>query len=159
MLINFSKKLNWMNLRIVETLSDEEAVELNAKVLRLLNEFDDFMNDDFSTAKVLANMFELVPVINGIKDKHISTGTLATNTLQQLQEKMKLFVEEVFGLKDEQEGDIGKLDGIIQVLIDLRKQARSKKDFATSDTIRNQLLQLGISIKDEKDGNMSYSFI
>jgi cysteinyl-tRNA synthetase len=42
-------------------------------------------------------------------------------------------------------------------LIDLRKEARAKKDYATSDKIRNQLQQLGILLKDEKDGNVSYS--
>jgi cysteinyl-tRNA synthetase len=71
---------------------------------------------------------------------------------------MKAFVEDIFGLKSELQGDYNKLEGVLQVLIDLRKQARAKKDFATSDTIRNQLLQLGIALKDEKDGNMSYSF-
>ena len=46
--------------------------ELNKKVLDLLSEFEEFINDDFSTAKVLANIFELVPVINSIKDKSIA---------------------------------------------------------------------------------------
>jgi cysteinyl-tRNA synthetase len=49
-----------------------ENTELDEKTAKLLNEFDEFMNDDFNTAKVLANLFELVPVINGIKDGHIS---------------------------------------------------------------------------------------
>jgi cysteinyl-tRNA synthetase len=45
----------------------------------------------------------------------------------------------------------------MQLLIDIRKEARSKKDFATSDKIRNQLQQLGILLKDEKDGSISWS--
>ena len=45
----------------------------------------------------------------------------------------------------------------MQLLIDIRKEARKKKDFVTSDKIRNQLLQLGIAIKDEKDGEMSWN--
>jgi cysteinyl-tRNA synthetase len=123
-----------------------------------LTEFEEFINDDFNTAKVLASMFELVPIINSIKDKHILPSTLTKETLELLQQKMKVFVEDIFGLKSELQEDNGKLDGVLQVLIDLRKQARSRKDFATSDAIRNQLLQLGIALKDEKDGNMSYTF-
>ena len=50
-----------------------------------------------------------------------------------------------------------KLNGVLQVLIDLRKQAREKKDWATSDKIRNQLSDIGILLKDEKNGEMSWS--
>ncbi|MEJ7681649.1 MAG: DALR domain-containing protein [Segetibacter sp.] len=61
---------------------DEEKAdaELDTKVQTLLDEFDEFMNDDFNTAKVLANMFEIVPVINSIKDKHIPASSLNSDT-------------------------------------------------------------------------------
>jgi cysteinyl-tRNA synthetase len=133
--------------------------ELDQKINKLLQEFDEFLNDDFNTAKVLANMFELVPVINSIKDKHIAPSALTPDTFNYMRTKMKAFVEDIFGLKNESDSDNGKLDGVLQVLIDLRKQARAKKDYATSDTIRKQLLSLGIALKDEKDGNISYSFV
>ena len=133
--------------------------ELDTKVLTLLNEFDEFMNDDFNTAKVLANMFELIPVINSIKDKHLEASVLDSSTFEHMQQKMKVFVEDIFGLQSELQGDYSKLDGVLQVLIDLRKAARAKKDFVTSDTIRNQLMELGIALKDEKDGEMSYMFV
>jgi cysteinyl-tRNA synthetase len=115
------------------------------------------MNDDFNTAKVLANMFELVPVINSIKDKHITASALSRSTFTLLQQKMKAFVVNIFGLKSELQGDYSKLDGVLQVLIEVRKQAKAKKDYVTSDAIRKHLLPLGISLKDEKDGNISYS--
>jgi cysteinyl-tRNA synthetase len=130
--------------------------ELNEKVLRLIDEFDEFMDDDLSTAKVLANMFELVPVINGIKDKHIAVDALSGSVLFQLQQKMKLYIEDIFGLQFEKAGG-DKLDGIIQLLINIRKDARAKKDFSTSDKIRNELAALGVQLKDEKDGNISYT--
>lgn len=135
-----------------------ENKELNEKVQKLIAEFDEFMNDDFSTAKVLANMFELVAVINGIKDKHISANALSSATILLLQEKMKIFIEDIFGLKNIQEAANGKLDGVIQLLIDIRKYAKTRKDYVTSDKIRNELAALGILLKDEKDGGMSYSF-
>jgi cysteinyl-tRNA synthetase len=131
--------------------------ELNTKVIRLVNEFDEFINDDFNTAKVLANMFELVPVINSIKDKSIALTALHPDTLKLLQEKMKAYVENILGLKSETGEEAAKLTGLMQVLIDIRKEARAKKDWATSDKIRNELTGLGILLKDEKDGSMSWN--
>lgn len=131
--------------------------EIDERCIRLLGEMDDFMNDDFSTAKVLANMFELVPVINGLKDKHIASDAISASTIQLLQEKMKLYIEDILGLNVQVGSDNNKLDGLIHVLINMRKDARAKKDYATSDRIRNELLTLGIQLKDEKDGNMSYT--
>lgn len=131
--------------------------EIDERCIRLLGEMDDFMNDDFSTAKVLANMFELVPVINGLKDKHLAADAINASTIQLLQEKMKLYIEDILGLNVQVGSDNNKLDGLIHVLINMRKDARAKKDYATSDRIRNELLTLGIQLKDEKDGNMSYS--
>lgn len=131
--------------------------ELDRKVKQLLSEFDEFLNDDFSTAKVLANMFELVPIINGIKDKHVAADALSAETIQLLQQKIKLYIEDILGLKMDTDADNNKFDGIMQLLINMRKDARAKKDYATSDRIRNELHTLGIQLKDEKDGNMSYT--
>jgi cysteinyl-tRNA synthetase len=132
--------------------------ELDLKVRKLLDEFDEFMNDDFSTAKVMANMFELAPVINSMKDKTIPVSALSKETFELLQQQMKAYLEDILGLRSVNEADNTKLQGVMQLLIDIRKEAKNKKDFATSDKIRNQLAQLGISLKDEKDGNISYSF-
>ncbi len=135
---------------------DQVDRELNDKVVRLLGGFDEFMNDDFNTAKVLANIFELVPVINSIRDKHIQPGALTRENLLLLQQQMKVYVQDVLGLQSEQ-ADNTKLEGVLRVLIELRKTAKSKKDFVTSDAIRKQLLELGIALKDEKDGSISYT--
>jgi cysteinyl-tRNA synthetase len=131
--------------------------ELDKKVIELLNEFDEYMNDDFSTAKVLANMFELVPVINSLKDKTIAIESLPSATLQLLQEKMKIYVEDILGLKTETLAEEDKLKAVMDVLIALRKEARAKKDWATSDKIRNQLAEAGVLLKDEKDGGMNWT--
>jgi len=130
--------------------------ELEAKVNKLLNEFDEFMNDDFNTAKVLGNMFELVPVINSIKDGLIKADAISSAALLHLQQKFKLYLEDIFGLKNTPSGD-GKLGDVMELLIEIRKEAKAKRDFATSDKIRNQLASVGISLKDEKGGEMSWS--
>jgi cysteinyl-tRNA synthetase len=140
--------------------SDEKIdQELQEKVEERLEELDEFMNDDINTAKVLASIFDLVPVINSIKDKHIEAAALSKENFLLLQHKLKVFIEDILGLRSDLVGDNTKLEGVIQVLIDLRKQAKAKKDYATSDAIRNQLLQLGIALKDEKDGNISYTLL
>ncbi len=131
--------------------------ELNQKILKLVDEFDEFINDDFNTAKVLANMFEIVPVINSLKDKSIGVDSISVNTIKLMQQKMKLYVEDILGLKNESAIEVNKLKGVVQVLIDLRKEARLKKDWMTSDKIRNQLAEVGVVLKDEKDGEMSWS--
>jgi len=131
--------------------------ELDIKVNRLLNEFEEFMDDDFSTAKVLANLFELAPVINGIKDGLVSNSALSTTTMNSLKEKMKVWIEDIFGLQNMADTSGGKLNDVMQLLIDIRKEAKTKKDFATSDKIRNQLTAMGINLKDEKGGDMSWT--
>src|SRR4029079_6528489 len=131
--------------------------ELDSKVKKLITDFDDFMNDDFGTAKELANMFELVPTINRMKDKVIPVSALSKETFELLQKQMKVYVEDILGLKSVTEADNEKLKGVMDLLIDIRKEAKGKKDFVTSDKIRNQLTKLGISLKDEKDGGMSWN--
>ena len=136
------------------TATDEE---LDKKVTKLVNEFDEFMNDDFNTAKVLANMFELAPVINSLKDKIIPGTALSQSTLGLLKEKFALYIENILGLKSITEADNGILKGVMELLIEIRKEAKGRKDFATSDRIRNKLSAMGISLKDEKGGGMSWS--
>lgn len=153
------------NLRKLEYGSQESEAgsqepvnqELDDKVKKLVAEFDEFMNDDFSTAKVLANMFELAPVINSMKDKIIPVSSLSADTFALLQKQFNVYIEQILGLKNITEADNGRFRDVMQLLIDIRKEAKGKKDFVTSDKIRNQLARIGILLKDEKDGGMSYS--
>jgi cysteinyl-tRNA synthetase len=138
---------------------EEAGTELDIKINKLIAEFTEFMNDDLNTAKVIANMFELVPIINGLKGGQIKPEEISASTIAILYAAMKTWIEDILGLQNPggDSADNGKLDGVMQVLIDLRKQARARKDWATSDAIRNQLATIGIQLKDEKDGSMSYS--
>lgn len=131
--------------------------ELDNKIIKLLNELDEFMDDDFNTAKVLANLFEIVPVINSLHDKHLAYDALSSSTVKMMKEYFHEYIENILGLRNDHQADDSKLGGVMNLLIELRKEARSKKDYATSDKIRNQLLELGIALKDEKDGNMSFT--
>ena len=114
------------------------------------------MNDDFNTAKVLANMFEIVPVINSIKDGLIEINSLSPATLNRMKEMFTIYLEDILGLKSLSENN-ETFNGVMQLLVDIRKEAKSKKDFSTSDKIRKQLAGLGIEMKDEKDGSISWN--
>jgi cysteinyl-tRNA synthetase len=140
-------------------VKEQEATDLvlDKNVQDLVADFDSFMNDDFNTAKVLANIFELVSTINSIKDNHIAANAISSKTLLLLQLQLKAYVENIFGLISERQGNETQLDGVLQLLISIRKDAKSKKDFVTSDKIRNELSALGVQLKDEKDGGTSYS--
>jgi cysteinyl-tRNA synthetase len=137
----------------------QEKGELDKKIRVLVGEFATNMEDDFNTAKVLANMFEIVPIINGLKGGQIKPDEISQETLNWLFTNMKLWIEEILGLKSplqDSGGQSDTLDAVIKVLIDIRRQARTKKDWATSDAIRNQLAEAGIVLKDEKDGSVSW---
>jgi cysteinyl-tRNA synthetase len=130
--------------------------ELEERLNKLVDEFEEFINDDFNTAKVLANMFEIVPVINSMKDGLIQMDAISSATLEKLKVKFAVFLEQILGLKDPSENS-SLVNGIMDLLVEIRKEAKSKKDFFTSDKIRKQLSELGIEMKDEKDGKISWS--
>lgn len=148
---------DWLTKQNFDAQAVATDQTLDAKTAGQIREFDEFMNDDLNTAKVLANMFELSSVINSIKDKHIAINAISGATLQMLQQQMKVYIEDIFGLTGERTANDGKLDGVLQLLIDIRKEAKQRKDFVTSDKIRNELAALGVQLKDEKDGGVSYT--
>lgn len=133
----------------------DETLDNNCR--QLVAAFEDSMNDDFNTAKVLAAMFELVPIINSFKNKQIPVGAISEESFTLLKNKFKTFLVDIFGLKSPGEENSNLLTAVMDLLIQIRKDARARKDFATSDKIRNELQQHGIILKDEKDGNVSWN--
>lgn len=110
------------------------------------------MNDDFNSPILIATLFEAVKSINGIKE---GTEKISEGDKNFLKETMSAFIFDVLGLVDTavaNEDSTEKLSGTIELLIRLRNEARSNKDFATSDQIRDQLQELGIQLKDGKEG-------
>ena len=109
------------------------------------------MNDDFNTPTLIAHLFEAVKHINSIKEGHES---ISESDKAILQETLNAFVFDILGLENKGDSNVDsdKLSGVVTLLIQLRKEARDNKDFATSDKIRDQLAALGIQLKDGKDG-------
>jgi cysteinyl-tRNA synthetase len=109
------------------------------------------MNDDFNTPILIAQLFESARFINLLKDgKETITATDLTNFSKLIQ----AFCFDVLGLEQSKTSNeaVSKLEGTINMLIEMRKTARDNKNFALSDQIRDQLLTLGIQLKDGKDG-------
>ena len=148
----------WLKAQSFTNEKKSTDASLDQQLKTWVNELPEFMEDDLNTAKVVANLFEMVPVINSLKDKHITAEAVSGATWQLVQAQLTLFIEQVLGIKVESGVNKKQLNGVIHLLIDIRKEAKAKKDFATSDKIRNQLLEMGIQIKDEKDGEVSFTF-
>lgn len=109
------------------------------------------MTDDFNTPILIAQLFEGVRFINLTKD---GSATLNAADLAMLTQTMHTFLFDVLGLKDEKlsADNTGKIEGLVNMLIGMRNEARANKDFAMSDQIRDQLAALGIQLKDGKEG-------
>ena len=148
----------WLKVQSFVAGATAKDENLDTQVNTWLKQLTEFMEDDFNTAKVVANLFEIIPTINSLKDKHISIDALSGATWIFAQEQLTLFIEDILGLKVDTGANRQQLNSVIQLLIEIRKDAKARKDFATSDKIRNQLTDMGIQLKDEKDGEMSYTF-
>jgi cysteinyl-tRNA synthetase len=110
----------------------------------------DAMNDDFNTPILIANLFEAVKTINHIKEQNAS---LTIEDLEEFKTVLNGFVFDVLGLMNESSQDNSdKINGVVALLIKLRKEARENKDWALSDQIRDELIVLGIQLKDGKEG-------
>lgn len=107
------------------------------------------MDNDFNTAKTIAQLFEMASLINKINDKSIN---VSENGLKILQQTMKDFIEDVLGLKQEESKTNETLVGVMDLILDIRKNAREDKDWTTSDLIRDKLKELDIKVKDAIDG-------
>ena len=132
-----------------------QAGALDAEIRSLIDLVGEEMCDDFNTPKALARLFELVSKINSLKDGHLSFDGLTPETLDALKGLFQNYIFDVMGLTDEMQGggDAGNtLDGLMQLIIEMRQDARIRKDWGTSDKIRDTLKALNIALKDSKEG-------
>lgn len=141
------------NVQALQTTGSAALPELNDELNKIMDSLYTEMNDDFNSPKALAILFDLVTRINSFKDGHTNIEQITPDTLNRLKNEMSNWVFNILGLKDE---DIAqgsdKLDGVMQLIIDLRAQARGKKDFGMSDLIRDRLGKIKIQLKDSKEG-------
>ena len=136
-------------VKLLENISPNNTTSFS--VSDWLQSCYDAMNDDFNTPILIANLFEGIKYVNLIND---GKETISSLDLELFSKAIHSFLFDVLGLKDETETENNseKLEGVVKMLINIRNEARANKDFAMSDQIRDQLIALGIQLKDGKDG-------
>ena len=141
--------------KLMESLSTLEKIQPDNKstvdVAVLEENFYNAMDDDFSSPVLIAHLFDAVRIINSCNDK---SESINGDDLQKLKELMHSFVFDVLGLIDETKNISGSdvIEGLMNLIIDIRKSARENKDWDTSDKIRDQLKSSGVEVKDTKTG-------
>jgi len=108
----------------------------------------DAMNDDFNSPVLIAELFEVCRIVNSVHDQKLKIDQHNLGLLQQL---LQDFVVEVLGLKDESAAS-EELPKVLDFVINLRSEAKSNQDYATSDKIRQGMQQIGYQLKDSKEG-------
>ncbi len=110
------------------------------------------MNDDFNSPVLIAELFEVVRFINAAYD---NKAKINAETITALQSFMTVFVSDILGIKDDLLGsDTDNMEELMQIIIKIRNEAKANKDFTTSDRIREELTNVGIQLKDSKDGTL-----
>lgn len=126
--------------------SNTTSVDFNAVFTKCI----EAMCDDFNTPVVIANMFEISRLVNLISDKK---ETITEQDKTALKENFEIIFSEILGLKSEQSDNTSNvIEGLMSMIIEMRAEARANKDWAKSDMIRDRLSEVGITIKDGKDG-------
>jgi cysteinyl-tRNA synthetase len=122
----------------------------STQLQRLLDSCYTAMNDDFNTPVLIANLFEGVRIVNSAMDKKEELTPEDTELLRQM---FGLFVNDILGLKEEKTEDHSEqIGGLMELILQIREEAREKKDWSTSDKIRKTLQNLKITVKDTKEG-------
>lgn len=128
--------------------SPSSSVDISTLESRCL----DALNDDLNSPIVIAELFEASRVINSV---HSGLSTLSSEDLEELRRVYRLFLFDLLGLRDDRNSDGAahqSFSGAVDLLLSLRATAKSNKDWATSDRIRDELTALGFTIKDTKEG-------
>ncbi len=149
-------------LKVVDTLKHTSPVKegaLDSTLRPLIEAPMKEMLDDFNTPKALAALFELVTKVNALSAGKLPLGQVSDPILQSIKDTLKTFTFDIFGLKDDRAagGNTEAIDGLVQLLIGIRADARKDKNWALSDKVRDALLELGIQLKDGPDGT-TWSF-
>ncbi len=143
------KGLARMNAAIVLLDKLKVSPESTFDVIAIRDKCYESLNDDMNTAITISHLFDAVRLINSV---YAEIEKISEKDLIELKQIMNSFVFEILGLKAEEKSNDGDIDGLMQLILLLRADAKSKKDFPTSDRIRDELNKLNYSINDGKNG-------
>ncbi|MFA7116353.1 MAG: cysteine--tRNA ligase [Bacteroidales bacterium] len=143
--------------RMMQAVKDVKNLEVSAKapeiegLKKIPEKIMIALCDDLNTPIALSHLFDVVKIVNQVKDHSMEINE---NDKKILEELLTVIVVDILGLIDESDssGSEKVVSGLMDMIIKIRKEAKLKKDFATSDMIRNRLKEIGIQLKDIKDG-------
>nr|WP_299202825.1 cysteine--tRNA ligase [uncultured Brumimicrobium sp.] len=141
--------------RLMEAVKMIKEVKTNEStsfdVDGLIQKFYDAMNDDFNTPILVAHLFDAAKFIQAVQS---GKETISAADREKLSEALNAFVFDILGLTEisEDNSDNGSLDTVMELVLQMRQQARENKDWTTADAIRDKLNEANIVVKDEKDG-------
>ncbi len=138
-----SKAYNTLSKIVVSDSSSVDVASFKAKVMSAVC-------DDLNTPIAIAEVFEWVKIINQIYD---GKATISKDDLDMLKEDMRFVLEDLLGLSVDFKSDNKEvLNAVVNTILEIRQDAKLAKDWATSDKIRDRLLESGVLVKDRKDG-------
>lgn len=140
----FKRLMNAISLLPKLTTSEQGDISIDP----IRQNCEQAMNDDFNSPVVIAELFEAARIINTVYD---GSAKITSIELEKLKTLINDFIFDIFGLKDEESSNT-ELNEVLDMVIDLRKNAKENKDYATSDQIRIGLQNIGIQLKDSKEG-------
>ena len=139
--------------RRLDTLKPSESGDVADEIARIADACREALDDDLNTPIVIAHLFEAVSLVNKIHD---GAARATEADIEALKALFKDFMTDILGLVDEQQGgagvNMGPYRGAVDLLLQVRGEAKAKKDWATSDLIRDRMAQLGFAVKDTRDG-------
>ena len=138
-------------MKAVETLRKiKPAAASTVSVDDLQTRFEEAMNDDLNSPLVIAALFDWVRIINQLHD---GQQAIAADDLERLRKLVDTIVFDVLGLRDEKGEEANDLvTPLVEMLLEMRTAAKANKDWATADRIRDRMAEIGIRVKDRKDG-------
>jgi len=141
-------------LQAMTTTNDDSSKPINAELVKSMEAAFADMNDDFNTPKALSRLFEIVPKVNSWAEGKLDINEVSKDTLAAIQKGFADMIFAIMGLLDDQDeaGGSGVVDGLMELILDLRQNARANKDWPTADTIRDKMKELEIVVKDGKEG-------
>jgi cysteinyl-tRNA synthetase len=131
--------------------SNSTNEEVEKEIKSLFQQSSNALNDDFNSPMVIANLFDASRIINTVKAGNQTISQENKNTCLHL---FDTFLFDILGLKqsDDTKNQDNLENDLMQIILSLRSEAKNRKDYATADNIRNLLTDIGITIKDTKEG-------
>lgn len=133
---------------------DGSETDSDRSILKLIHEAYAGMDDDFNTAITIASLNEMGSFVHKLANNQLAHNEVSPWVIERLKTAFSTFLFDIFGLSDESasNNDSSTMEGLMNLILEIRGEARTQKDWATSDKIRDGLTAVGITVKDGKDG-------